>query len=228
MKMRYRLGLEVVLGIACFLEVVTCAAQAATTVHMTAESLVLVGQAPGNLCFDQVVEGTIVLRSAYDANKAGVVVYEPNRDYVVDYAKGAIARTAESRIPDFKTNILYGKKEFDHNQFPSFGNGGHFVYVDYTTQNGTPLPSIVDQGRENNEAWVKFKSDKPVATAELTFTKQTGKWQDRLWETAPAAIDPQTSTAKGALPDGVTVYYFNLFDEKGLAVSSEHLEVTAN
>jgi dienelactone hydrolase len=96
------------------------------------------------------------------------------------------------------------------------------AFADSILDGGAPLPSIIDQGRENNEVWVKFKSQNPVATAELTFTKQTGKWQDRLWETAPATIEAQAGAAKATLPEGVAVYYFNLFDEKGRAASSEH------
>ena len=59
------------------------------------------------------------------------LVYEAGRDYLLD-ATGRIRRTHLSRIPDFGTNILYGKEDFNHNQFPGFGNGPFFVYVDYS------------------------------------------------------------------------------------------------
>lgn len=32
---------------------------------------------------------------------------------------------------DFGTNVLYGREDFRHEQFPGFGNGAFFVYVDY-------------------------------------------------------------------------------------------------
>jgi dienelactone hydrolase len=96
------------------------------------------------------------------------------------------------------------------------------TFADSILNGGTPLPAIIEQGRDGNQAWVKFKSQRPVLTAELTFTKQTGKWQDRLWETVPATIDGQTSTVTAQIPEGVTVYYFNLFEEKGQTASSEH------
>jgi len=99
------------------------------------------------------------------------------------------------------------------------------AFADSVLNAGPPLPAIIEQGHDGNQAWVKFKSQTPVAAAELTFTKQTGKWQDRLWETIPATIDGQTSTAKAQLPEGVTVYYVNLFDDKGQAASSEHQTV---
>ncbi|HUW59701.1 MAG TPA: acetylxylan esterase [Candidatus Bathyarchaeia archaeon] len=99
------------------------------------------------------------------------------------------------------------------------------TFADSILNNGPPLPAIIEQGRDGNRAWVKFKSHEPVAKAELTFTKQIGKWQDRLWETASATIDRQTGIVTAQIPEGVTVYYVNVFDEKGQAVSSEHQTV---
>lgn len=109
------------------------------TAMLTGESLVLARQEPGNLCFDQVVPGSVSVRNAYDAKKPGVVVYEAGRDYVLDCAKGTLMRTANSRIPDYATNVLYGQKEFDHTKFPGYGNSPFFVYVDYATKHGRPL-----------------------------------------------------------------------------------------
>jgi lysophospholipase L1-like esterase len=145
MKNSHGLGSSVAVCVACLVAATLGMAQAAETTRMTGESLVLVGETPGNLCFDQIVPDSVTVRSTYESGKAGSVVYEAGRDYVVDCAKGTIARTAASRIPDFKTNILYGKTEFDHTQFPGFGNGAHFVYVDYSTQNGSPLFTPTNQ-----------------------------------------------------------------------------------
>lgn len=102
------------------------------------ESLVLAGTKPGNLTFSDVVVGSIVVRSAYTAD-ADTIVYEHGRDYVVDYARGAIARSPASRIPDFSNNVLYGQKNFDHTKFPAFTNHQHFVWVDYQTKAGKAL-----------------------------------------------------------------------------------------
>lgn len=99
------------------------------------------------------------------------------------------------------------------------------AFADSILRGGPPLPAITAQGREGDRAWAGFKSETPVASAELTFTRQTGAWQDRLWESIPAAVDEQASTVAAPLPEGVTVYYFNLFDRQGQAVSSEHVTV---
>jgi lysophospholipase L1-like esterase len=71
----------------------------------------------------------VIVRSSYLPGTG--TVYQANRDYVIDASAGTIARTVHSRIPDFASNILYGKKDFDQNQFPGYGNTKFFIYVDY-------------------------------------------------------------------------------------------------
>lgn len=96
------------------------------------------------------------------------------------------------------------------------------AFADSILKGGPPLPEITSRGRDGGHAWVTFKSQTPVAGAELTFTKQSCKWQDRAWETLPATVNAQTSTVTAELPEGVCVYFFNLFDAAGQATSSEH------
>jgi lysophospholipase L1-like esterase len=94
---------------------------------MTGESLVLAGEKPGNLLGEGIDAKSVVVRSTY---LPGGTIYQPGRDYHLDSTRGTIARTPGSRIPDFSINILFGKKDFDHSQFPGYGNGPFFVYVD--------------------------------------------------------------------------------------------------
>jgi lysophospholipase L1-like esterase/azurin/type 1 glutamine amidotransferase len=108
---------------------------------MIGESLVLAGTKPGNLLFANVKEGTLSVRSTY---LAGGTMYELGKDYTVDLKTGTLARTPGSRIPDFSKNVLYGKKEFDHSQFPGYGNGSFFVFVDYQSDSATPLAQPAD------------------------------------------------------------------------------------
>lgn len=121
------------------------AAESAPVTAMVGDSLALVKTEPGRLCCGNLVEGTVVARSTYEPDQPDTVVYEEGRDYAVDYAAGTIARTADSRMPDFSTNMLYGQKEFDHNQFPGFGNRGFQVFVDYETRDTLALCEPRDQ-----------------------------------------------------------------------------------
>jgi hypothetical protein len=88
--------------------------------------------------------------------------------------------------------------------------------------NGVPLARITKVGRDDGYVWALAESDAPIQKAELNFTTDTGKWQDRKWQTLPAAWDATTGKASAALPEAASVYYFNLTDNRDLVVSSEH------
>lgn len=130
--------------------------------RITGDSLVLAGEAPGALVFADVVPGSVVVRSAYSADSAAVV-YEEGRDYTVDYAHGAVARTPDSRIPDFAQNVLYGQKDFNHSEFPGYGNGPFFVFVDYESRAARPLadrqsgPALLPKSAEKLRAGGPFR-----------------------------------------------------------------------
>ena len=96
----------------------------------TGESVVLAGEAPANLAFAPLLSQAVSVRSTYRDGLPRTIHYEAERDYLLE-ASGQIRRTPGSRIPDFGTNMLYGKEDFRHDQFPGFGNGPFFVYVDY-------------------------------------------------------------------------------------------------
>lgn len=118
-----------------------------STLHVAGESLVLPAAFPAKLTFDQVVAGSIVIRSTYKADAPGSIVYQEGSDYVVDYVNGTIVRTANSRIPDFSTNVLYRQKDFDERNFPGYTNHPFFVWVDYDTTNGEIFAKPNDQAQ---------------------------------------------------------------------------------
>lgn len=98
------------------------------------------------------------------------------------------------------------------------------VFADSVVRGGTPLPKITGQGRADNSAWANYESTAGIVRAELNFTRDTGRWQDRKWESIPAKLEKGRVTA--TLPAGARFYYFNLFDERDCVVSSEHAEWT--
>jgi len=101
------------------------------------------------------------------------------------------------------------------------------AFADHVLQGKPALATVTGQGRDGKDAWVTVKGETPIVKAELNYTKDTGKWQDRKWETAPAPMDALKTKATVTLPEGVTVYYFNLIDEHEHVVSSEHIDVSA-
>jgi acyl-CoA thioesterase I len=127
--------LGALLGLATVLLMNGCANHGSriATERQTGESVVLVGEAPANLAFAPLLSEPVAVRSTYRDGLPQTVHYQPGQDYLLD-AAGQIRRTAGTRIPDFGTNMLYGKEDFRHDQFPGYGNRGFFVYVDYAHQ----------------------------------------------------------------------------------------------
>ena len=99
-----------------------------------------------------------------------------------------------------------------------------FTYADSIFKDGKPLAKIVEQQTIGDETSATFKAEVPIVSAELCFTRSTGKWQDREWETLPAAIDHVTSSVHAKVPTDATVFYLNLFDDRKCAVSTAHTE----
>jgi len=110
------------------------------------------------------------------------------------------------------------------------GHGGHGenppeikAFADSLLLAGQPLANITGQSRDGTAVCATYESPVPITKAELLYTKATGTWPDRLWELAPAAVEPGRVSA--TLPEGVTCYYLNLIDERGLTVSTEHEDI---
>jgi hypothetical protein len=87
---------------------------------------------------------------------------------------------------------------------------------------GAPFPAFEDVQLDQTNASARFRSEAKIAKAELCFTKDLGKWQDRKWESLAAKIQDDKVSAE--IPPDATVWYFNLFDERDCVVSTEHLE----
>jgi acyl-CoA thioesterase-1 len=104
------------------------------------ESLVLAGTEAGQLVHRRLVQGSVAVRSTYRAGAPGSVLYEEGKDYQVDYKTGQVRRVDGSRIPDYSKNQLFGKRDFDHRNFPGFGNYREFVFVDYRFEDRFPWP----------------------------------------------------------------------------------------
>lgn len=90
-----------------------------------------------------------------------------------------------------------------------------------TPANVEPLPKlsatkISDDGKTVSAV---FESKVPIDKAELAFTTDSGKWQQRQWKTVPAAITGNTISAD--LPEPTpTCYYILVTDQRGLPVST--------
>lgn len=95
------------------------------------------------------------------------------------------------------------------------------AFADSVVRGGVPLPRITNVERRDGTVSISYTSDHPVVRAELNYTADpAGEWEKREWKTVPAEVQP--GTVRATLPPDAVVYFVNLFDDRGLLVSSEH------
>jgi dienelactone hydrolase len=98
------------------------------------------------------------------------------------------------------------------------------AFADGILKGGVPLARVTGQGVSKGRAWAAFEAACPVRKAELNFTRDSGPWRERRWETVAADLDAAAGRTSAPEPEGATQYYLNLFDDRGLLVSAEHVE----
>jgi dienelactone hydrolase len=101
------------------------------------------------------------------------------------------------------------------------------AFAEHVLNGKAPRAKMKEQGRDGSEVWLSFEAQVPVTRAELIYTRDAGKWQDRNWEAAPARLNAAEGRVTATLPEGTTVYYINLIDSRDLIVSSEHVDLSA-
>lgn len=191
------------------------------------ESVILVGEEAANLAFAPLRSQPVKVRSTYRDGLPQTVHYEPGRDYLL-LKSGQLRRTPDSRIPDFRTNVLYAKEDFNHTRFPGFGNGGFFAFVDYShQQKWSPVPppsapgaSSLPNTRKKLRAGEKVRivaygdsitAGGDASTPGLIFWE---RWADALRAKYPSAT---IETVNGATGGDSTVQGLQRLPEKVLA-----------
>ncbi|MHB9032663.1 MAG: SGNH/GDSL hydrolase family protein [Anaerolineae bacterium] len=164
------------------------------------DSLVLVGEEPGLLCYPNLVPGSVKVRSRYESTMDGCTSFVEGQDYIIDYQVGALKRTPGSSIPDFRTNILFGVKGFDHTKYPKYGNHEHFIWVDYEAPQAYVfadprpqaylLPRMVQRLQAGKSFKVLAYGDSITAGGEATEVRL--RYQE-LWVAELARLYPQAN-----------------------------------
>jgi dienelactone hydrolase len=115
----------------------------------------------------------------------------------------------------------------DHGHGSGWSAPEIYAFAKAAVGQGEPLVTIGEQGREADEAWVAYKSpgNVRVKEAQLHYTVDKGPWVNRFWQTTTARMEQDDGRVIGRLPEGTVAYYFNLVDNRGLLVSSEHTEI---
>lgn len=94
--------------------------------------------------------------------------------------------------------------------------------ADAVLRDGAPMTKVVLGQREGRHVSAEWSGKAKIVSAVLNYTTDGGVWQKRGWRELPASISGGKITAE--LPEGTTVYYFNITDDKALVASSAHEE----
>jgi acyl-CoA thioesterase-1 len=190
---------SVLFGLAAGLSLSSCARITNTQVsHMAGESLVFVGEQPSRLAFVPMSESRFALRNSYLPG-TNSIRYVEGRDYAVDYSLGTVRRLSGSRIPDFQTNVLFGKSDFDHTHFPGYGNGPFFAFAEYSFVKTSEWPVQRSQKQFLTSTLAKLKTGGEVkivafgdsitaggeaCSPSLIFWQRWGSWLEQKYPRA--------------------------------------------
>ena len=125
------------------------------------DAVVFIGEKPATLAFLPIAGQSLRVRSQY-LPRSNTVEYIEGRDFVVDYPTGSLHRTPQSRLPDFRTNVLFGQESFDHSRFPGYGNTGFFAFVDYSFSGTNRWPVQRSQAQFLKLTRAKLRAGSPV------------------------------------------------------------------
>ena len=176
--------------------------------RQVAESVVLVGEEPAHLAFLPARGQPVRVRSGYVPGP-DTVEYVEARDFILDFNNGTLRRTADSRLPDFQRNNLFGQDEFDHSRFPGFGNGGFFAFVDYTPAGRIVWPRQANQSRLLPLTCAKLRDGEPLKIVAFGDSITAGgdatspnlvfwqRWADELGRHYPRAAITAVNGATG-------------------------------
>jgi dienelactone hydrolase len=95
------------------------------------------------------------------------------------------------------------------------------LFVDSVLRGSDPLPQLGPLETVDNRATASLTSKVPVIRGHLHYTTDSGKWQDRTWETKEAEIENGAVGAElpGARP---LAYYLSVTDQRQAMVSTGH------
>ena len=102
-------------------------------------------------------------------------------------------------------------------------------FADSFTRGGKSLPQWGVPKRDGANVTVSIAARESLGKAELVFTRDTGKWSKRRWETEPLTFRPDSrkQVVNALLPTGTTTWYLRVEDARRRNVTTEYEELPA-
>ena len=97
------------------------------------------------------------------------------------------------------------------------------AFADSMVNGGTKLPRVLTVTRKDASVTASFAPNDRLTKAEIVYTRDTGKWSSRLWETQTAKFIHNGKQIKvtGILPPGTTTWYIRVENERKLNVTTD-------
>jgi acyl-CoA thioesterase-1 len=195
------------------------------SLRQTGESVIFVGEQPAALGQLPKRHEPVRVRSTYLNGQTNSIEYVQGRDFIVDYGSGTLKRTADSRLPDFRTNVLFGQESFDHSRFPGYGNNRFFAYVDYSFKQSGRWPiqasrvqflkATIDKLKAGRSLKIVAFGDSITAGGEASRPELIfwQRWADDLQQKHPGA---RVTAVNGATGGDTTVQGLQRLETKVL------------
>lgn len=128
------------------------------------------------------------------------------------------------RLPQGPRNLSI-RVRMEHGNTAGWSPPEIYEFAKAAVGKGTPLVNVTNQSEHDRVVSVQYQApvDTTVESAELVYTLDRGDWYDRNWIVAAARVDAEKSQVSAELPNNTAAYFFNLHDNRGLLVSSEHV-----
>ncbi|AMV39261.1 alpha/beta hydrolase family protein [Planctomyces sp. SH-PL62] len=99
------------------------------------------------------------------------------------------------------------------------------VFADSLLKGEPGLLQLSPIRRDGDSVRATYDGASHAVRAELLFTKEDGKWHERLWESTEAQVDPASKSVSARIPDSARVFFLNLYDDRGSVVSTPHVDL---
>jgi dienelactone hydrolase len=116
--------------------------------------------------------------------------------------------------------------EMRHSHSAGWNPPDSYAFARSVVETGQPWARLTKQTVEQRAASAEFTTTRPISSAVMIHTADTGYTGKRRWLTAPAQVEARDGGVRvsATLPDGTRAFFFNI-DAEGLTASSEFTEI---
>jgi len=112
--------------------------------------------------------------------------------------------------------------EMPHGHTPGWSAHEIDIFTDSLFRGRPGLPVFTSVTRDGRKAEASFACNCRVEKGILAYTTDTGKWQERKWH--QISLEVKENRIGGTMPEGTTVYFMAVEDERGAYASTPHEE----